>query len=105
MHHKNASNSFKYGWISDFEKSAGSFDQGLSYDTVKKICFFREIMEINTHFHPKLLEKTLLLFFNSKFDPHYAGCRQVYIAQKKAENLNFHVVWSKVPAYGVTGLS
>ena len=39
MRHKNASSSFKYGWISDFENSAGSFDQGLSYDTVKKSAF------------------------------------------------------------------
>ena len=31
MRHKNASSSFKYGWISDFENSAGSFDQGLSF--------------------------------------------------------------------------
>ena len=33
------------------------------------------------------------------------GGWKVSIAQMKAENLNFHVVWSKVPAPGVMGVS
>ena len=53
------------------------------------------------HFDPKNSWKFMEAFFNLLFDPLYAGCWKVSRAQMKAENLNFHVVWSKVPASGV----
>ena len=57
------------------------------------------------HFDRKTHGNSWKLFFNWLFDPLYAGCWKVSRAQMKAENLNFHVVWSKVPAPGVMGVS